>query len=136
MALADVSRDDQDLPRLGLRVGLTSRNDSRRVALRRLRLVIESPFDVAADTLGERCRRGPLELALGAPAAHDLAVEVAGAGLRVDDLDVPHQLLDALRDLPDRDVLRACEVVDAVARDIAEAGRDPVGEILDVHEPP
>ena len=88
------------------------------------------------DSLGERRRGRPAELALGALAAHDLPAEVAGARGRVHDLDVAELGLDRLGDLLDRDVLVAGEVVDAVGGHVAEPQRDPVGEVLDVHEPP
>ncbi len=80
-------------------------------------------------------RGGPAELSLGAVGQHDLAVEIARPRRRVDDLDVAEQFLDVLRDLLDRHVLVAGEVVDAVLGDVAEPERDPLGEILDVHEP-
>ena len=134
VALADVGGDDQDLARLGLGVGLAGRDDRVLLRHRRLGRLLAAPLDVAAHALGKRRRRRPAELLAGALAGHDLRPQVAGPGGRVDDLGVADDLLDELGDLPDRDVLVADQVVDAVGGDVVEAERDAVGEVLDVDE--
>ena len=72
------------------------------------------PGDVAAQALAERGLGHPAELAPGAHAADLDADEVGGRGLGVHDLDVADEVAHGLGDLPDRHVLVADEVVDAV----------------------
>src|SRR5271165_6219223 len=98
--------------------------------------LLTAPHDVAPHSLVEWRGGAPAEFVLRALAADDLAAEVARACGCVDDLDIADQLLDRLGDLLDRDALVAREVVNAVARDLTQSERDPVREVLDVHEPP
>src|SRR4051794_34294331 len=87
-----------------------------------------------AHALAERRRRGPAEVRGGALAADGRAGVVAAAGRREGQLDVADDVADGLRDLADRRVLGADEVVRPAGGDRGERPHDPFGKVLDVDE--
>ncbi len=136
VALPDVGRDDEDLARARLGVGLARRDDRLALLGRDPSGLLATPAHVTAHALAEGGRGRPAQFGAGALAGDDLRAQVPGPGRGVDDLRVTDDLLDELGDLLDGDVLVTDEVVDAVGGHVAEPERDAVGEVLDVDEAP